>query len=100
MIAAPMTLTKPMIAPCERSIPPTMMTKVWPTHTASSGQTLDSWFEMLRGSARLGKNEREDDEVGDAQVQDEVVGQQDAPQEPGDAPGPGLRRGGSVGARR
>ena len=37
-------------------MPAMMMTKVWPMATASSGQTLESWLEMLRGSARAGKN--------------------------------------------
>ena len=32
-----------------------MMTKVCPIATASSGQTLDSWLEMLRGSISAGK---------------------------------------------
>ena len=53
---APATLASPMVAPSDRSMPAMMMTKVWPMATASSGQTLESWLEMLRGSARAGKN--------------------------------------------
>ena len=53
---APATLASPMVAPSDRSMPAMMMTKVWPMATASSGQTLESWLEMLRGSASAGKN--------------------------------------------
>ena len=55
MTTAPSTLTNPMMAPCDRSMPPMMMTKVWPIATASSGQTLESWLLRLRGLARSGK---------------------------------------------
>ena len=55
MTTAPATLTKPMMAPWLRSMPAMMMTKVWPTATASSGQTLESWLLMFRGVTRSGK---------------------------------------------
>ena len=34
----------------------TMMTKVWPMATQSSGQTFESWLLMFRGVTRSGKN--------------------------------------------
>ncbi len=82
MTTAPATLAKPMIAPWLRSIPMMMMTKVWPIATAKSGQTLESWLLMLRAVTRSGKNTAIDDEIGEGQIEDEVLRDEQAAQKP------------------
>jgi hypothetical protein len=67
MTTAPSTLTNPMTAPCDRSMPPMMMTNVWPMATASSGQTLESWLLRLRGAGEIGEEDRHDDEIDGGQ---------------------------------
>ena len=62
-------------------MPAMMMTKVWPIATASSGHTLDSWLEMLRGSTSAGKNTADSSEVGERQVEDEVLREQQPAQQ-------------------
>ena len=73
MTTAPATLAKPMMAPWLRSMPAMMMTKVWPIATAKSGQTLESWLLMLRAVTRSGKKTAIDSEIGDGQIEDEVL---------------------------
>ena len=54
MKAAPMTLVSEMTAPCERSMPAMMRTKVCPMATTKSGHMLESRLLMLYGEAILG----------------------------------------------
>ena len=54
MKAAPTTLESETTAPCERSMPAMMSTKVCPTAITSSGHMLESRLLMLRGVATVG----------------------------------------------
>ena len=79
MKAAPMTLVSEMTAPCERSMPAMMSTNVCPMATTKSGHMLESRLVMLYGRGDPGDDQVEDREQRDAEVQDEVLGHQDAP---------------------
>ena len=54
IIMATMTVAKPTTAPTERSMPPVMMTKVWPTAMIAIIEPCRSRFAMLLAEAKLG----------------------------------------------
>ena len=58
------------------------MTRVWPIATASNGQTLESWLLSCEGG-QIGKEDRHRDEVGDRQIENEILGKQEAPRKTG-----------------
>ena len=68
-----------MVEVTERSMPPVIMTTVWPIATASSGSTLENTLARLAAEAKPGHHRQQHQEIGHAEYQHEVLGVRCAP---------------------